>query len=272
MKFDISTVVNPIRATAKAATSYMVAHRPEGLIITGMVGLISAIGIMYVQSPKMHEDIAKQDWKGLAKDTLPVAIPTIIATGAGIKGLKENSDRYAAATALCSMLEESFNERKMAEYIGLSEKKVADISKAEAENAVANNPPDFQYIEQIEGGTCVHYDMRFKKWFKADVNKVDRILLDCVNAFDNLGEGEMVSISDYYYDLGSSEPLSDFTDDSIYKRIGWAMPVDRSFNEADKPDMEVHVVKIPGMEPVRVIRWVNLVFSDGYGNSVEIPD
>ena len=272
MNFDVTAFAEPIRQTTKGVITYIKAHAPEGAIIAGVTGYFASLYLMYKKSPDMHKDIEKQDWKQLAKDAAPVAISTTASTIAVFAGMKENSTRLAAVTALAESTSEALTDRKNAELIGLSEKKVKDIDRVEAENSVANNPPDLAYVTQIGNGTCLHYDMRFKKWFRADVNAVDRVLLDCVNAFPKLEGGYIISMADYYQDLGYLESISELEDNSIYRHIGWGMPVERQYNDADVPDMTVYTISIPSLEPVRVIKWENLVFNDGYGNSIEIPD
>lgn len=272
MNFDVTAFAEPIRQTTKGVITYIKAHAPEGAIIAGVTGYFASLYLMYKKSPDMHKDIEKQDWKQLAKDAAPVAISTTASTIAVFAGMKENSTRLAAVTALAESTSEALTDRKNAELIGLSEKKVKDIDTAQAENSVANNPPKLECVTQIGNGTCLHYDMRFKKWFRAEVDAVNRTLIDFINSFDSLDEGELMPISDYYNDLGYFEAVDELNDNSIYGHIGWAKPIDRRCTEDDKPDMATYTIAIPTLEPVRVIKWRNLVFNDGYGNSIEIPD
>lgn len=263
MKFDVSNFVNPIKATATAAISYANAHRPEGLIIIGMVGWIGSLYAMYVQSPKIHKDIEDGDIKQVLKDSLPVAGSAVAAAGLQIRGVKEGVDKYAAAYAFGVAAEEALKERKNAEYTALDKKKVDQINYQEAENAVINNPPSDKIV-QIGTGTCLHYDKMLKRYFRADCELVNKSLL---RMHDAMPKYNCVSISDFYKDLGEEELILGLEDDSLYERLGWWVPEAREKAEIEEweyPDADFYTVGFPA-EPIRVISWKNLQFLVGYG-------
>lgn len=277
MQYDVSSFVNPIKATASAAINYANAHRPEGLIISGLVGWFGSLAAMYVQSPKIHKDIEDGDLKQVAKDILPVAVPVLLSTAAQVKGVKESTDKYAAAYALGKAAEEALRERKDAEHTALNEKKVDAINQQEAENAVANNPPVLGQVTQIGFGTCLHYDKKLKRYFRADVDGVNKSLMHIRDAMaiNNYGT---VTLTDFYQDLGDAEAVHDIEDDSLYDRLGWSVSEENvrerkngQIQSWELPDADFYTINFPSVEPVRVIDWKNLQFIVGYGeDSVRI--
>lgn len=277
MKYDVSAFVNPIKATATAAINYANAHRPEGLIISGLIGWFGSLAAMYVQSPKIHQDLDDGDLKQAAKDILPVAIPVALSTTAQIKGVKEATDKYAAAYAFGKAAEEALKERKNAELTSLNEKKVKDINQKEAENAVANNPPVMEQVSQIGFGTCLHYDKKLKRYFRADVDQVNKSLLHVHDAMVIKNYGT-VTLTDFYRDLGDQDAVHDIEDDSLYDRLGWSVSEDNiserkngQIQSWELPDADFFTISFPSAEPVRVIDWKNLQFIVGYGeDSVRI--
>lgn len=267
MKYDVSAFVNPIKATATAAVNYANAHRPEGLIISGLIGWFGSLAAMYVQSPKIHKDLDDGDLKQAAKDILPVAIPVALSTTAQIKGVKEATDKYAAAYAFGKAAEEALRERKEAELTSLNEKKVTAINQQQAENAVVNNPPVMEQVVQIGVGTCLHYDKKLRRYFRADVEQVNKSLQ---HMRDGASPGSVITLADFYRDLGEQSIVADIEDDTLFDKLGWSVPEakdwkGREVEDWEKPDADFTPIAFPSMDPVRVIDWRNLQFIPGYG-------
>lgn len=271
MRFDVTPFVTNVRNVSGSVAKAVSAHMPEIAAVTGTVGFLSALGIMYVKSPDIHKDIEEKDYKAAVKDAAPVVITAGLSTVAVIGGMKESQKRYAAMTAAYTLTDAALQERKNAELTALSKKKVDEIDQQEAENAVANNPPIMSQVTQIGVGTCLHYDKKLKRYFRADVEAVNKSLQ---NMRDAATEWDTVTISDFYSNLGEQSIVRDIDDDSLYGRLGWLTPSDRDYvrvPDSNKPDADFYTIAFPSVEPVRVLDWRNLqyIVDDGYSVRID---
>ena len=271
MKFDVTPFVSSVKNMSGTITKALSMHAPEIAAVTGTAGFLTAIGMMYVQSPKIHKDIEEKNWKEAVKDSAPVAVTAGLSTVAVIGGMSISQKRYAAMTAAYTLTDAALTERKNAELTALSKKKVDEIGQQEAENAVANNPPVLNQVVQIGNGTCLHYDKKLKRYFRADVEAVNKSLQ---NIRDASSEWDTVTISDFYSNLGEESIVRDINDDSLYGRLGWLNPSDRDYvrvPDSCKPDAEFHTISFPSVEPIRVVDWRNLqyIIDDGYSVRIE---
>lgn len=270
MKYDITPFVNATKKVTNTMIKTLHTYAPEVAAVSGTIGFLSALGIMYVQSPKIHKDIDEKDWKSAIKHTAPVAITAAVATAAIATGTKTSRDRNTALLTAYALRDAAAQERLNAELTSLSKKKIEEIDQQEAENAVANNPPVINQVVQIGTGTCLHYDKKLKRYFRADVEAVNKSLQ---NIRDAVTEWDTVTISDFYSNLGEESIVRDISDDSVYGHLGWLVPSDRDYvtiPDSAKPDADFRTISFPSVEPIRVLTWRNLQYIVDEGYSIRI--
>lgn len=272
MKYDITPFINNMRGMSKSITKALCMHAPELAAVTGTVGFITSLGVMYVQAPKIQKDIEDKNWKQAAIDASPVALTATLSTVAVIGGMKESQKRYAAMTAAYTLTDAALIDRKNAELTSLSKKKVEEIDQKEAENAVANNPPVMEEVSQIGVGTCLHYDSMMKRYFRADVEAVNKSLQDIRT---RAGKGYTMTVGDFYTNLGANEVFQRvYIDDKLYEHLGWLMPEYRDTqceaSDSELPDADFQTITIPGVEPIRVLKWLNVQYIHDMSYSIRI--
>lgn len=272
MKFDVTPFVNSVRGMTSSISKAMCMHAPELAAVTGTLGFITSLGVMYFQAPKIQKDIEEKNYKQAFVDASPVVLTASLSTVAVIGGMKESQKRYAAMTAAYTLTDAALIDRKNAELTALSKKKVEDIDNQEAENAVANNPPVMEQVEQIGVGTCLHYDALLKRYFRADCEAVNQSLKEIRT---EANRGYTKTIGDFYSNMGANEAFRRvYIDDKLYEHLGWLMPEYREneveVSDSELPDADFQTISIPGTEPIRVLKWRNVQYIHDTNYSIRI--
>ena len=63
MKLDVTPFVSSMKNMSGTITKALSMHAPEIAAVTGTVGFLTALGLMYKQSPKIHKDIEEENIK-----------------------------------------------------------------------------------------------------------------------------------------------------------------------------------------------------------------
>lgn len=201
-------------------------NAPKILTCLSIVSGISAGIATYKLSPKAHE-VIKEVKENLPEGTskpkeileevvavAPIMWPPVamgaLSVGCVLGSYKSSAKRTAAAMAAYSISEQKLSEykNKVVETIGeKQEKEISNSISQDKVNKSKNEAENFSPI-MLNDGTQIIYDIPSDRFLYAKVDDIKEAR-DFINRKVKDGDGEFVSVNDFYDELG-------------WKRIRWA--------------------------------------------------
>ena len=201
-------------------------HSPEiltGLGIAGMVGTtvlavkatpkaIQLIDNMKEEKAELDEEVTKIDCvKAVWKCYIPAAITCAASATCLIGASSVNAKRNAAITAAYEISRTALADYKEAVVETIGEKKAKEVQETVAKKQVESEPAVEQHILITEDGDTLCYDTISGRYFKTDVNKIDK----AQNELNRRLMDEMyISLNEFFYELGLPQT-------KIGNELGW---------------------------------------------------
>lgn len=201
-------------------------HSPQILIGVGVSGLLTTIGLTIPATVKATRLVdAKKEELGVDKLTtkevlqttwkcyIPPFITATASTACVFGGSSKHTRRNAALATAYKVSETAFSEYREKVRESLGERKDGAIRDMVAKKHIEENPVKGREVIITEKGNTLCYDHLSGRYFKSDIDHVQR-------AVNNLNRAMM-------YDMGGYVSLNDFYDEldlahtALGNDLGW---------------------------------------------------
>ena len=248
-KSKVSAIVDTVKTG-------LTKHSPEILTSIGIAGMITTTVLAVKATPKALEDIKEFEESVLRdhekikpldavkitwKHYVPAMVTGTVSVCCLIGASSVNARRNAALATAYKLSETALTEYREAVVETVGEKKEREVRDTVARHKVENNPVSKNTVIYTGKGDSLFYDDTFGRYFKSNVDKINKAVLDLNKRMRDEME---ITLNEFYYEIGldgvrAGDDLTWSIDDEYIEVSFSAIPTD------DGPCMVMSFVSAP---------------------------